>query len=183
MSLPKKRRTIGRSFRIDEEWFKVLQKEAEREGITVNSLMNKILRQYSLVHRHTMRYDNLLMPKQGIKVILDSVPEEQINKIAKLLGTTIILDTFRAWGIPKTHDSLVAFIKNLLSDYAHWFKYDHHVFKDKEVFHFRHNLGPKWSIFIAEVIPTAFKFLLNKTTNYEIVNGSVTITIEKKNPL
>ena len=41
MSLPKKRRTMGRSFRIDEEWFKVLQKEAEREGITVNSLMNK----------------------------------------------------------------------------------------------------------------------------------------------
>ena len=173
-------RTVGRSFRIKERWLDVLKKEAEREGISPNALLNKILQQYSVVYRNSERYDVIVMPNDGFIAIIDSLPEERIKEIAKLVGSTITLDTFRSWGIPRNLDSLKEFIRNTLSEYAGWFKYDHHIVKGKEMFHFRHNLGHKWSIFIAEEISTTFDYLLNIKATPDILPGSVTITIEKE---
>ena len=35
----KKRKTVGRSFRIDEEWLDVLKEESEKQGVSVNSIL------------------------------------------------------------------------------------------------------------------------------------------------
>ena len=179
LSFPEKRRTISRSFRIDAEAMEVLQKEAEREGISVNALMNKVLQQYSSHYRHAGRYGVLTLPRPTFASIIGCCSEEALTATAKASGSTRTKDALRTLGIPSTHDSLVAFIKNNLGEYAGWFKFNHHIMEDKEMLHLRHVFGNKWSIFIAEAISTMFEFILNKKVTTEISNFTATITIDR----
>ena len=179
MSFPEKRRTISRSFRIDEDWMQVLQKEAEREGISVNALMNKVLQQYSRHYRYAERYGVVILTRPTFTAIIGCCSERALTETAKVSGSTGTKDALRTLGIPSTHDSLVAFIKNNLGEFAGWFKFNNHIMKDKEMLHLRHTFGIKWSAFIAEVISTMFEFIMNKKVTTEISNFSVTITIDR----
>ena len=179
MPFPEKRRTISRSFRIDAEWMEVLQEEAEREGISINALLNKILQQYSRNYRHAGRYGVVLLTRPTFASIIRCCSEGALIETAKASGSTRTKDALRTLGIPSNHDSLVAFIRDNLGEFAGWFKFNHHIMEDKEMLHLRHVFGNKWSIFIAETISTMFEFILNKKVTTDISNFSATITIDR----
>lgn len=52
----KKKRSVGFSSRVDEEWFEVLRAEAERQGISVNAIINRIIKNYCRHYRWTERF-------------------------------------------------------------------------------------------------------------------------------
>jgi hypothetical protein len=178
LAFSEKRSSISRSFRIDSEWLEILREEAEREGISVNALMNKVLQQYSRNYRHAGRYGVVILTRPTFSSIIGCCSEEALTATAKASGSNRTKDALRTLGIPSTHESLVTFIKNNLDEFAGWFKFNHHVMEDKEMLHLRHVFGIKWSIFIAEAISTMFDFILNKKVTTEISNFSVTITID-----
>ncbi len=159
----------------------VLQEEAERERISVNALMNKILQQYSRNYRHAGRYGVVILTRPTFASIIGCCSEEALMSTAKASGSTRTKDALRTLGIPSNHDSLIAFIRNNLGEFAGWFKFNHHIMEDKEMLHLRHVFGIKWSMFIAEAISTMFDFILKKKVTTEISNFSVTITIDRKN--
>ena len=180
MSLPEKRRTVSRAFRIDEEWFKVLNEEAEREGLSTNASLNKILKDYAQVYRFSKRFGIVYLSYPTLAAFVNCCPKDRIIEIADFSASTLVKDGMRTIGLPMNYDSVTYFIKNIFGGLANWFICDHHIRSNKEVFHLRHSLGNKWSIFIAEVTSTMFKSILSKNVETEVSEGSVTITIERK---
>jgi len=178
--LNRKKRTVGRSFRISEEWLEVLNEEAERQGISVNSLLNRILQAYSFL-RYMLRYGAIMLTRKGFSGILESCPEESIRENARNAGSTIARDILLTMGAQPNYRFLVSLYKKLLSEFAGWFECDHHIKRDKEIFHLRHDLGTKWSIYLAEAASEMFKSILNKEVTTEISDSSVTITIPRQN--
>jgi hypothetical protein len=176
--LNKKRKTVGRSFRIDEEWLQVLNEEAERQGISVNSLLNRLLQQYSFI-RFMLRYGAITLTRKGFAAILESCPEDKIRENARHAGSTIVKDLARTMGVPTSYSFLVYLIKKLISGFAGWFECDHHIKRDKEIFHLRHDLGTNWSIYLAEISSEIFRSSLNKKIKTEILGDSVTLIIDK----
>ncbi len=176
--LNKKRKTVGRSFRIDEEWLKVLNEEAERQGISVNSLMNRLLQQYSVI-RYMLRYGAITLTRKGFSAILESCPEDKIRENARNAGSTIANDLLRTMGAPTNYNFVVFLITKLLSGFAGWFECDHHIRRDKEILHLRHDLGTNWSIYLAEAASEMFNSTLNKKVKTEILGDSVTVTIDR----
>jgi hypothetical protein len=178
--LKEKRKTVGRSFRIDEEWIRVLNEEAEKQGISVNSLLNRLLQQYSFL-RYMLRYGAITLTRKGFYAILESCPEDNIRENARNAGSTIARDLLLTMGAQPNYKFLVSLYKKLFSEFAGWFECDHHIRRDKEFFHLRHDLGIKWSIYLAEAASEMFKSVLNKEVTTEISNSSVTITINRQN--
>jgi hypothetical protein len=176
--LNKKRKTVGRSFRIDEAMLEVLNDEAERQGISVNSLLNRLLQQYSFI-RHMLRYGAITLTRKGFSAILESCPEDKIRENARHAGSIIVKDLSRTMGAPTSYSFLVYLIEKLISGFAGWFECDHHIKRDKEIFHLRHDLGPNWSIYLAEIASEIFKSTLDKEVKTEIIGDSVTIIIDK----
>lgn len=84
-------------------------------------------------------------------------------------------------GAQPNHSFLVSLYKQLLSEFAGWFQCDHHIRRDKEIFHLRHDLGTKWSIYLAEAASEMFKSVLNEEVTTEISDSSVTITVNRQN--
>ena len=70
------KKTITRTFRIRQEWDSVLQDEATRQGVSVNVLLNKILRKYSLYSRWTDRNNDITLPQRTLKEILTTQQAE-----------------------------------------------------------------------------------------------------------
>lgn len=178
--LNKKRKTIGRSFRIAEEWLEVLNEEAERQGISVNSLLNRILQQYSVL-RYMLRYGAITLTRKGFSAILECCPEDSIRENARNAGSTIARDLLLTMGAQANHNFIVFLTEQLLSKFAGWFQVDHHIRRDKEIFHLRHDLGTKWSIYLAETASEMFKSILNEEITTEISDSSVTLTIYIQN--
>lgn len=80
-------------------------------------------------------------------------------------------------GIPPTYNNLTSFIKNNNGAYANWFDYNQYTRGKKEIIHLRHELGIKWSLFIANQTSTMFESILNKTAKTEIFDNSATLEI------
>ena len=174
-----KGKTAGRSFRIDQRWLSVLNEEAEKQGVSVNSLLNRLLQQYAYL-RYMLRYGAITMTRQGFMEILECCPDEKIKEKGKSAGANILKDLLRTMGVPPTYGIILLIVKKLLSEFAGWFECDHHIKSDKEILHFRHDLGPKWSVYLAAITEGTFSSLLDTKVHIETTNNSVTITIKKQ---
>ncbi|UCC57654.1 MAG: hypothetical protein JSW14_04535 [Candidatus Bathyarchaeum sp.] len=157
-----------------------MKEEAEREGISANALVNKILKDYAQVYRFSKRFGIVYLSYPTLSAFVNCCPKDRVIEIAEFSASTLVKDGMRTMGLSMNYDSVAYFIKNIFGGLAGWFSCDHHIMGNKEVFHLRHGLGNKWSIFIAEVTSTMFKYLLNKKVETEILESSVTITIERK---
>jgi hypothetical protein len=178
--LNKKRKTVGRSFRIDQEWLNVLNEEAEKQGISVNSILNRLLQQYAYL-RFMLRYGAITLTRKGFASLLECCPDDEIREKGRIAGSKITKDLLLTMGVPPTYEFTVFLVEKLLSEFAGWFKCDHHIKRDKEILHMRHDLGIKWSIYLSGVASGTFNSLLDKEVGIELSDSSVTVTIDKQN--
>jgi hypothetical protein len=67
-----------RSFRVDRELSRVLDEESERMGVSVNALVNMILKRYSEFTRFLSKIDLVVINRELLKSLFDSYPDEDI---------------------------------------------------------------------------------------------------------
>ena len=177
--LNEKKKTVGRSFRIDEEWLRVLNEEAKKQDISVNALLNRLLQKYAYL-RFMLRYGAVTITSKGFAAILESCPEDKVRENGRNAGTNIARDVLMTMGVKPNYDLVILIITKLLSEFAGWFKCDYHVKQDKDILHLRHDLGVNWSIYVSEVANAAFTTVLKKEVLIEHSDYSVTVTITKQ---
>jgi hypothetical protein len=170
-----KNQSIARSFRIKEQWLNVLKEEAERQGVSRNSLLNKILQDYATFHRYFRRFGFVAMGEKTFANIIEACPKEELKKIAQTGGSTVSIDFIRTMGLGLDHETLTFVMTQIFGYYGNWFKCAHYTKKGKEIFHLRHDLGENWSFFVAEVVTTFFERLLGKKVKIEVMEGALTI--------
>jgi hypothetical protein len=180
LHLNKKRKTVGRSFRIDEEWLEVLNEEAERQRVSVNALMNWLLQQYAYI-RFMLRYGAITLTRKGFASLLECCPENEVRKRGKKAGFEITRDMLLTMGAAQDYDFVILLVKKILAEFAGWFECDHHIKRDREILHFRHDLGLKWSIYVEAAASETFSSILGKKLETEISDSSVTVTIYRQN--
>jgi len=171
-----KNRTIGRSFRINEQWLNTLNEEAERAGISSNALINKILQDYCRYQRYFKRLDGIALTQKGFSRIVEACSKEALVDAAKKAEESA-LDVFRTIQLRNNREDLIFFVTTILAEYANWFKCEHYVINNKEYFHLRHNLGEKWSIYIAEAASALIESCYNTKARKEFLEGAVTLEI------
>ena len=172
----KKDRTIARSFRVKEKWIDNMKEEAAREGITVNALLNKILEDYSIFHRHFARLDGMSFSKNTVSFFLEKYPKEDLSELGKVVGSNALKDLFVAFGLRVNYDNVIFFISKILAKYGNWFTYEQHTQNNKDIFHLRHSLGKKMSVFAGELISTFF-ISLNMKIEMKLMNNVITIIV------
>jgi hypothetical protein len=82
-----------RSFRVDMELSKVLDEESERMGVSVNALVNMILKRYSEFTRFLSKIDLVIINRELLKSLFDSYPDEDIFGLGVSAGQIIPRDT------------------------------------------------------------------------------------------
>ncbi len=159
--LTKKQKTITRTFRIRNELDDILQEEAEREGISVNVLVNQIFRKYALFDRWARGYNAISLTQRAFREVIDSVPVEKLALAGEKSGASDVQNILDLMGLPPNYDSFAYLVSEHFgsSDWAMWFNCYRHSHEINDVFHLQHNLGLGWSTYLQKYLLSSLKSL------------------------
>lgn len=172
-----KSRTIGRSFRLNEQWLNTLTEEANNEKISPNALLNRILEDYCLFYRHLKRFPVAIIGQENLSKIIGDCPKENVILHGKIAGSTTAKDIFNLLGLNYSKESITFYLKEILDHYAHWYTYSHHSNNGKDVFHFRHNMGENWSLFVSETTSTLLEHCSGEKVKKEFTKNTITLEV------
>jgi hypothetical protein len=153
--LPREGKTVAKSFRVNEKALEALQEEASRQSISVNTLVNQLLIEYSEFGRFLQRVNAIRMSRKTFLEILNVVPEDGLVKAALTAGKSAPVAIIASkWG-KMTVNTVLEFIHDL-SAYANLFEYYEKNEGERWTVTLTHELGPKWSTFLANYLGEAF---------------------------
>src|SRR5207245_3380921 len=84
--MPREGKTIAKSFRVNEKALGALQEEAARQSVSVNTLVNQLLLDYSEFGRFLQRVNALRLSRKTFGEILGMVSEDSLAKAGIAAG-------------------------------------------------------------------------------------------------
>ncbi|HEY6949602.1 MAG TPA: hypothetical protein VI146_03255 [Nitrososphaeraceae archaeon] len=167
-----------RSFRVDVELSKVLDEESERMGVSVNALVNMILKRYSEFTRFLSKIDLVVINRELLKSLFDSYPEEDIFGLGVSAGQIIPRDTILFWKKTVNSESVLEYIEKIICRYGFLGTYDETTQNEKRIIVIRHRLGKKGSQFLHGYLKSTFKNTLNLDSSFELTESSVKLQVD-----
>ncbi|MDQ4074609.1 MAG: hypothetical protein M3162_09960 [Thermoproteota archaeon] len=166
-----------RSFRIDKSFSDILNDEAERMGISVNAMMNSVLKEYIEFTRFQSKLDMVIINREIFRSILKNVNEEEALKLGSELGEEIPHDTILFWKKHLTKDSVVEYIEKILCTYGRIGTYDEITEGEMKIIVIRHRLGLVGSKFLLGFLKSLLKTTLKIDCDLQITDYSLKILI------
>src|SRR3989441_6683772 len=84
--MPRVGKTVAKSFRVNEKALGALQEEAARQSVSVNTLVNQLLLDYSEFGRFLQRVNALRLSRKTFGEILSMVSEDSLAKAGVAAG-------------------------------------------------------------------------------------------------
>jgi hypothetical protein len=174
-----RKKTVTRTFRIRNEWDSVLQEEAARQGVSVNVLLNKLLRKYSLYARWSDRKNDATFLRQTLREILKTVQVESLAEAGTKSGALDAVNIVNSMGLALNYESFIYLVTEHLGGphFARWFQCFHHTQGNKDIFHLQHDLGPEWSVFLEKYILSFLRSMTDTEATTRVYDYAVTLEV------
>jgi hypothetical protein len=168
------RKTRSITFRLDSKVIDELQTEADKREISLNVLVNQVLKRYAEWERYENKIGMMPVPRMILSNLIDKAISiakssgikdvdryrDQIIKQAAELAFTLMKDSVL---FMKKQYNLWA-VLSVLEEYmkVSGIKADHKLeASQKHVFIIQHELGENWSLFTKELLALIFEKLAN----------------------
>ena len=184
-STPQTHKTRSITFRLDSEAVDRLQNEADNREITLNVLVNQVLKRYNDWDAMEIKLGMMPVPKLLLTTLIDksiSIAREAGIKDVERYRDEIVKEAAKiAFDLMK--DS-VLFMKNkynlwvvlaVLQEYmkVSGIKSDHRMEgSGKHIFVIQHELGENWSLFTKELLSMIFENLANVKAEISVTRNT-----------
>jgi len=177
----KRKKTITRTFRIRQEWDSVLQEEATRQGVSVNVLVNKILRKYALYSRWNDRNNDTSLPKRTLREIINTCQVEELAEAGTRSGALDAMNLVNAMGLKMNYDSFVYLVTEHLGGphFARWFQCFYHPQGSTDLFHIQHDFGHAWSVFLESFLLSFLRSMTGMDAKTRVYDYAVTLEVTR----
>lgn len=108
-----------RSFRIDKSLSEILNAEAERMGISVNAMINSVLKQYTEFTRFQSKLDMLIVNREVFKSLLCRLNNDDAYNLGLEMGKDIPNDTILFWKKDITFKGVLEYIEKIVCTYGY----------------------------------------------------------------
>ena len=140
--------------RIEDSLLDSLTEDSNSKQISLNTLVNQILREYIEWYANAPKVGYMIVRKSLISAVLEKFNEEQVRQLAKLTAKQsreINLLFTSEYSI----DSALKVIeyKMRMSGYI----YRKEIRDNYHVYIIEHGMGPKWSLYLAELFAAEFQ--------------------------
>jgi len=174
--MSKLKRSTTLTLRLDQGILDIVREEAERQGISINVLVNKELRKYSEWGRFAERYGMTEISKNGLRRLLFAIPEEKLRELAAQAGKEAPRDLILfIWGEVTLENAI-----KLLHAYAEYHRMgdlERHDEDGKIRFVLHHDMGPRRSTYLEAFFGAMFEDLFNYRPKFNSTSRSVSFTI------
>ena len=182
----KKKKTKCITFRLDEGVVEELTKESDQKEISLNVLVNQILKRYSEWDRYEKKIGVIPVPRVMMTNLIDKslriAQDSGINKIEEMKKQIITEAVEIAYSSLKESVLFMRSDFNLFSVLYILEEYmkvcglnSEHKFDNgrRHVFTLQHDMGENWSIFSKELLEKIFIELAHVKTNITYTNNTV----------
>jgi len=170
-----------RTFRLDKHLLDELEKEAERQRISVNSLVNRLIEGYVVYGRYREHFDTIALNRLTFLSLLDKLSGEDLRNIARKRGVETPRELIPLCGKKLDLEGVLFFMKTVLQDHCHWFIM--YVFDEESSLRIilRHQWGEKWSKWLQAYVESLSLNILHTNPFFEeVADNYVVFTLKKK---
>jgi hypothetical protein len=148
--------------------------------VSINVLVNKILRRYSLFSRWIDRNSDIIFPQRNFREIINEVPSEKLAEIATNSGAPAVMDILNMIGCESNYDSFTYLLTQHYGgpNYARWFQCFHSTQGAKDIFHLQHGLGRGWSVYLDSYFLASLKSLNKVDAETKVYDYAVTLKVK-----
>jgi hypothetical protein len=172
--------TTTRTIRISQENDLTLEREAERNGVSVNTLISNLISRYVDSIRFYDSSNMIAIGSDTIMAFMENLSDEEIFETAYQRGKMRIRDSLLQRGMNINYNSVLWFISQVLGIYNGWYRCDHNLTDTSERLHFSHKNGYKWSVFLDGYLSAIFQEVLKRKINSVISEQAVNIEVLKR---
>ena len=166
------------SIRIDDDLIENLRKESSLKHISVNGLINKILRKHSSWHSIANRLGWLFISKRAVGEFLKPLDKKTVMQIGETLGKEEFRNSVEfAYG-NVNFETVIRSLENWMVNTK--IKFNHLFDDDKNKYVIEHEFGRNWSIYFITTVESlmqdiGYKFKEKTSTDrccsFEIVKA------------
>ena len=170
----RQKRIASATFRISERVYHALQKEAEKQDTSLNTLVNQVFDAHVSDRIFLERLDFLRVNKLTFRRILEGTSDQALKEAGESSGRETVRTVTLARGGEMTLEGLLETVCEL-SEFGGCMRYSEIKSNGKGVVVLTHDLGPKWSIFVGNFIGAVFKLI---DCEPEITSGDDSVVVE-----
>jgi len=167
--IPKKTSTM--TFRIDDNVLRILRTESERHQISLNTLINQLLKRFVEWDMYESKVGMIPIAKPIVVELFNKMSKEEISKMALNIGKNAVYD-------------ISLFMKNKmdLDSFLSWFETrmnssltetNHSIQNGFHVYVLKHELGENWSLYHKIILQSIFNEIFEKTVDIQTSNTTI----------
>ena len=172
--MQKTRKTRLRTFRVEEELYSLLQKDAKSKGISVNSLLSIILTKYTEWDRYIEKFSVITMKKESFKTMLSAIDDDRVTDLSQELGDKVPSQFILFWFKKNTLENYLKYI-SLLCKHGGFAQFEIEQEGREYTITLIHELGEKWSNFLASWMNSGMKSTIGIVPRIDVMQNSVVI--------
>jgi hypothetical protein len=183
----KKTRTV--TFRVDSRIIDGLQREADNNGVSLNILVNQLLKRYNDWGKYESKLNMIPVPKVMLSSVMDMLveivreidtkrTEEYRNKIVRH-AAEIAFDAMKDAVLLMKNQYNLWDVLEVLRQYmrASGIKADHRIAGRKNIFVIQHEMGENLSLFTQEILKLIFERLAKVKIESKITPNTTVVEV------
>ena len=171
------KKTSSISFRINEEYEKVLRKIAEENKTSLNTLANQIFGNYVEFELYAKQFGTLRMSTDTFRRMLASLDEKNIMEIATRCGSQEVKEFILFKWKEINSKSITDFIK-VYFDLCGYGRCNLDAKESSVTFSVHHDLQEKGSLFLKHLFESLIRTSLDKDCKTTTTKDTVTISFQ-----
>ena len=165
--------SVTRTIRIERDVDDFLRKFGDREGVSVNLLVNKAIRRLVEWDIFAEKFGLVALPSSLIERMMDRLTDEEAGALGRWVGQNLIPEFITFWFKEVNLQAMVIGYPRLQSRYGRAFEYEEHVEAGKWTIILKHSAGARWSVYYEGLLKTAFQNLLQTELQIEKTDNQV----------
>jgi hypothetical protein len=159
---------------------KNLRYEAEKKDISTNTLVNQIIKEYLNWHSNAAKAGFVAVRRRFVTKVMSNLSEQEIILLAEYVAKSANKDTMLLMKNEYTVKSALEFLESWIkiSGYPYRHQETDNV-QNKHSYVIQHDMGMKWSIYLASLYQFLFDELgLKKKIEFDRTENTLAFTID-----
>jgi predicted DNA-binding protein len=171
----KRSKTVLRTIRLSKEFDDALQVEAEENGITASSLVNRIVKKYVEWDRQVEKFKFASMAAETFRTLIEKVDDETLASVVRTLSGSLPESVTLYW-FKKINLNTVLETISLYGKYSGLYVVEINRVEGDHVITLHHELGNKWSYIIGSFISQFIKNELGVAPEATVTDNTTVLT-------
>ena len=171
-------KTESLTCRLDKILLNKLRSESEQKEISVNTLINQILRNHSDWHSNAAKAGFIPIRRSLIMKLMEKVSEEEMVDIAESLIKKDTKDIHLMLRNQYTIESAIDLIETWIRIAG--YPYRHEVDYERHNYAIKHEMGNKWSLYLKALFAFIFEEFGLGRVIFEVRDNTLSFTVDTR---